>query len=163
MTHSINIICVNDENLFIRNKFILSEVVKVGISCKIFGHKWDWCKCLKCGEFRNEQHEWNGCKCTKCGRTRLEQHEWNGCICTKCGSKRNEQHKFNAYCKCSRCGKEEHNWNKCKCLRCGKEDHTWTYTRGYDGKPLITNKPCSRCGEFYYSEAQRMGNSSISD
>lgn len=51
----------------------------------LFGHKWEGCKCKKCGETRNEYHEWDGCKCTKCGKTRDEQHTWDGHRCSCCG------------------------------------------------------------------------------
>ena len=72
----------------------------------LFGHKWNGCKCDKCGKIRNEQHimdlctgnckrcrtkiqneqhDWNGCKCKKCYRTRDEQHDWQGSVCALCG------------------------------------------------------------------------------
>jgi len=35
----------------------------------IFGHKWDGCKCTKCGKTRNTQHKIGDGKCTKCGKT----------------------------------------------------------------------------------------------
>jgi len=44
-------------------------------------HKWDGCKCAKCGAVRNEQHRFapvpGECKarCEGCGRER-EQHQW---------------------------------------------------------------------------------------
>ena len=34
----------------------------------LFGHKWDGCKCSKCGKTRNEGHVWNDCICKKCGK-----------------------------------------------------------------------------------------------
>jgi len=46
-------------------------------------------------------HKWNGCKCSRCGKTRDEQHNWNVCKCTICGK---EAHTYSNY-KCSRCGK----------------------------------------------------------
>jgi len=30
-------------------------------------------------------HKWNGCKCEKCGKTRDMQHKWLGCVCESCG------------------------------------------------------------------------------
>ena len=42
-------------------------------------HKWDGCKCTRCGKVRDEQHNWSGCKCTVCGKTRDEQHDWDLC------------------------------------------------------------------------------------
>lgn len=41
----------------------------MGLICKLSGHKWNGCKCERCGETRNEQHDWSTCKCSKCGRT----------------------------------------------------------------------------------------------
>ena len=32
----------------------------------IFGHKWNGCKCNKCGKTRDEQHLWHNGKCTVC-------------------------------------------------------------------------------------------------
>ncbi len=101
----------------------------------LFGHKWDGCKCSKCGKTRDEQHDWDLCKgvCKRCGAKQAEQHDWDGCKCKRCGKTRDEQHEWesiNGKCveKCSRCGNErdiEHEWtvvgNKRKCSRCGKE------------------------------------------
>jgi len=70
-----------------------------------FGHKWNGCKCSKCGKTRDEKHEWNGCKCSKCGKERDEQHDWNGCKCSRCSKTRNEQH----------------DWKELKCWKCGKK------------------------------------------
>ena len=33
-------------------------------------------------------HKWNGCKCDKCGKTRDEQHDWKKDTCKKCEKKR---------------------------------------------------------------------------
>lgn len=128
----------------------------------LFGHKWNGCKCEKCGKTRDEQHDWdlckgnckicgkpcdiehkwNGCKCSNCGKTRDEHHNWYGCKCTGCGKIRDEQHYWLGGCKCSGCGKirgEQHDWNGCICSNCGKirdEQHSW---RG--------KKKCSICGK----------------
>jgi len=37
----------------------------------IFGHKWDGCKCTKCGKIRDEGHIWNDRICTVCGKPQL--------------------------------------------------------------------------------------------
>ena len=39
----------------------------MGLACKIFGHKWNWCQCSKCGAKRDEQHNWENGKCNVCG------------------------------------------------------------------------------------------------
>jgi len=33
----------------------------------LLGHKWNGCKCEKCGKVRNERHHWENGKCTVCG------------------------------------------------------------------------------------------------
>ena len=70
-------------------------------------HKWEGCKCLKCGKTRNEGHDWNGCKCEKCGLARDEGHIWKECKCEKCGKIREGFHKWVEYDKgivqCSLC------------------------------------------------------------
>ena len=57
------------------------------------------------------RHKWNRCKCSKCGKIRDEQHDWNGCKCSKCEKMRDEQHDFDSDCECSICGKQ-HNFQK---------------------------------------------------
>jgi len=34
----------------------------------LLGHKWNGCKCEKCGKQRNENHLWQSGKCSICGR-----------------------------------------------------------------------------------------------
>ena len=55
----------------------------MAISC-LFGHKWNGCKCSRCGKTRDESHAWKGCTCTICGKTRDEGHVWkptkNACV-----------------------------------------------------------------------------------
>lgn len=34
----------------------------------LFGHKWNGCKCEKCGKVRDIGHSWNGCVCKTCGK-----------------------------------------------------------------------------------------------
>ena len=77
----------------------------MGFICNTFGHKWNGCKCARCGEVRNEQHSWRGCTCTLCGKVRDEQHNWNLCLgrCLQCGKMRPPQHL----------------WKGAACIRCG--------------------------------------------
>lgn len=74
----------------------------------LFGHKWDGCKCAKCGKTRNEGHDWDLCKglCKRCGATQSKQHDWDLCkgLCKRCGATQFEQHDWDG-CKCTRCGK----------------------------------------------------------
>lgn len=30
-------------------------------------------------------HKWNGCKCERCGKVRDSCHSWEGCVCGACG------------------------------------------------------------------------------
>ena len=97
----------------------------MGLKC-LFGHKWNGCKCLKCGKSR--LHVWNGCVCVNCGK---ENHTWNDCKCIMCGETR--VNSYFGYCKmqsvpgkcqkqCSICGvvADNHVWNGCICEKCGK-------------------------------------------
>ena len=56
----------------------------------LFGHKWNGCKCEKCGKLRDSDHMFvsveGTCeeKCRICGKT-IQQHNYENGICTKCG------------------------------------------------------------------------------
>lgn len=105
---------------------------KYNMAC-IFGHKWDGCKCSRCGKTRDKGHDFQlekgKCseRCSICGKTHVLEHQWNGCKCVRCGTTRDEGHDFQPIegkCseKCSICGKTRslvHQWNGFKCERCG--------------------------------------------
>ncbi|MDR2148374.1 MAG: hypothetical protein LBE91_18180 [Tannerella sp.] len=62
------------------------------MSC-LFGHKWNGCKCEKCGKTRDGQHKLDNGKCTECGKTiediiaeRLKTSAWS--------QSGNAQHKY---------------------------------------------------------------------
>lgn len=80
----------------------------------LFGHKWNGCKCDKCGKVRDEQHDWDLCrgKCNRCGKTRDEQHDWDGCKCKRCGTTRNTGHELQTV-------PGEESTKKMKCMKCG--------------------------------------------
>ncbi len=61
----------------------------MSILCMFGKHRWDGCKCIKCGKTRDKDHSWDGCYCTKCGAT---DHTWDGCKCIKCGAVRDQGH-----------------------------------------------------------------------
>ena len=129
----------------------------------LFGHKWDGCKCTKCGKTRDEGHDWDLCKgvCKICGQTRPPEHEWNGCVCARCGATRDEGHDFvwkpeAGQCKevCAICGKfgetKEHDWQPAssgtcmeQCSRCGKtrKNHRFKPVEG------CCKEVCAVCGE----------------
>ena len=94
----------------------------MNLYCRLVKHKWEHCKCARCGQRRDEEHVWDGCVCAVCGMTRDEAHTWTDCKCQKCGKIRNTNHRWNG-CKCQICGRtrdEEHNWDGCRCRMCGK-------------------------------------------
>ena len=99
----------------------------------LFGHKWNGCKCEKCGKERDEQHDWNGCKCKKCEKSRDENHIFiiNPGKCEK---------------KCSICGdtRDSHNLNGNICQHCGKTiwftEEEWTIIRPIDGLIFLRGK-----------------------
>jgi hypothetical protein len=85
----------------------------MGIGC-LFGHKWNGCKCEKCGKTRDENHNWDLCKgeCSVCGKSCEVQHTWNGCKCEKCGKVRDENHSWDlCKSKCKFCGKTKSNFS----------------------------------------------------
>jgi len=52
----------------------------------LFGHKWNGCKCSKCGKTRDDQHKWssNTGKCSICGKEC--RHTWKDGKCEICGA-----------------------------------------------------------------------------
>ena len=128
----------------------------------LFGHKWNDCKCSKCGKVRDEQHDWDMCKgkCKICGKVRTEQHDWDGCKCSKCGQGRNEQHDWDG-CKCSKCGQsrnEKHDWDGCKCNKCGQEQHDWDLCKG---KCVKCGKICNEQHDWDGHQCKRCGKEQI--
>ena len=76
-------------------KRMLMDSVKSAASkatCKISGHHWNGCQCIRCGEKRDEGHEYQivegKCeqKCTICGKAETLPHQWNGNLCSHCGA-----------------------------------------------------------------------------
>lgn len=132
------------------------------LSC-LFGHKWNGCTCIRCGEVRDDGHRWNACTCEICGKVqdRDDAHRWNGCMCEVCGKKRDEGHVFADFrpdgrscvgrCKCGKTQVQNHDYwpvkGKCRyvCKRCGAENnnahHTW------ERIPGTCTKKCAVCGE----------------
>ena len=88
-------------------------------------------------------HKWQGCKCEKCGRIRDQEHEWEGCRCKICGKVNHvyevvhEEYIFGDGCK----------WDsaqECDGPHCG----TWcdSYYKGREARTIRTLK-CKYCGE----------------
>ena len=144
----------------------------MGISCQLFGHKWNGCKCEKCGNTRNEQHNFvlsqGKCteKCDICGQDGKTNHNWNGCKCTVCGLVRNEQHDYvlaPGTCKekCNKCGRggnTRHTWQNGKCTVCGTKQSIGTETsiKAVKKSNKINERFCCVCRrdnlKLYYSE-----------
>ena len=131
----------------------------MNLLCKMTGHKWDRCKCVRCGETRDEGHEWLGCKCLICGRTRDEEHRWTYpggntklCVrkCSRCGKTEKRQHRMEnvpgkCYEECAECGYKTapvHSWDGCRCTVCGEQrdqNHRWVRNG--------CTETCSICGK----------------
>lgn len=117
----------------------------MGIKCKIFGHKWNYCKCAVCGESRNSDHDWNHCQCKICRKKRDSNHVWKNCkceVCNKIADVDNPVHEWNG-CKCTICGKErdsDHIWDNCQCVMCGKR-RDFEHEYNNDGKCVICGTP----------------------
>ena len=131
----------------------------MNLLCKMTGHKWDRCKCVRCGETRDEGHEWLGCKCLICGRTRDEDHRWTYpggntklCVrkCSRCGKTEKRQHRMEnvpgkCYEECAECGYKTapvHSWDGCRCTVCGEQrdqNHRWVRNG--------CTETCSICGK----------------
>ena len=137
-------------------------------TCFMGLHRWDGCKCTKCGKTRNEGHHWDGCKCTRCGTTRDEGHRWDGCKCTVCGAVRDQGHDWSKDCdSCSRCGAKSptgHAWDGCQCTKCGKtrnEGHHWDGCkctrcgRYRDEGHHWDGCKCTRCGKTLFTQGHR--------
>lgn len=121
------------------------------MACIIF-HKWDSCKCRKCGAVRDQNHKWSGCicqvcgkenhdyidcKCRKCGAVRDQNHKWSGCICQVCG--KGNHHEWG--CRCCVCGKESHEYIGCKCHKCAK-DISLCFGKFYEYREI---NDCAKC------------------
>ncbi|MEZ4357120.1 MAG: hypothetical protein R2876_00565 [Eubacteriales bacterium] len=117
----------------------------MGLYCTIFGHKWNGCKCVRCGfvsQHSNNHHYVpveGKCQlvCSICGKKVPRQHKW-----VIVGDKANKE--CIKYCEiCGEKGKAEHKWNKCICERCGairKSEHDFHILEGE------CIEKCSICG-----------------
>ncbi len=112
-------------------------------------HKWDGCRCRKCGKTRDSEHDWNGCKCRKCGRTRNEGHRYIYRPVWKEGSGKKKSWCSGTCRICSTVMDTEHDYRpsdkKCisKCSRCGDT----TETHRFQPVPGRCAERCPVCGE----------------
>lgn len=161
--------------------------MRMGMACKIAGHKWDGCICARCGAKRCAcapasdplkygGHDWDGCVCRRCGALRRlwdeegserdSWHDWDGCRCRKCRETRDEGHVWDG-CKCKACGKvrdEGHVWDGCMCRACGKkrdEGHRYVFVRSeIDSDYGHVETPvyrCEKCGGMSYGAPKDLG------
>jgi DNA-directed RNA polymerase subunit RPC12/RpoP len=132
----------------------------MSITCKLFGHKWNGCKCERCDETRDVGHNFiiigDKCieKCVICDKKHNIEHEWDGCKCQHCGLTRDVSHRFEPLInvckqKCVVCGKEQdmlHDWHGVICDHCGEKlniSHLQAYTEyqptWFDSDGVCTN------------------------
>lgn len=131
----------------------------MGLICKLLGHRWEGCHCVRCGETRAEGHQWveaeGKCEhtCAVCGITETVLCDWFHCRCKRCGTVRDDHHLWlkKSACEqvCRVCGKERetHDWRHVdrgvdRCAACGKthrlsaeeiarRDEEWAATDDY--------------------------------
>ena len=119
----------------------------MGMSC-LFGHKWNGCKCTRCGKQRDTGHSFSNCECTICGKANGQGHQWNKkCKCAVCGKTRitNDLNAHNfpyinneLSCTCVDCGFNAGKW------------HQWEYSYVI-GQPSH-KRVCKICGTTDESE-----------
>ena len=111
----------------------------MNLLCPVGLHKWQGCKCARCGKTRDEGHNWRGCKRSNCGKTRDEGHEWSkDCEkCARCGSCKHEWHPNWNVATVSYSGRRflwvkgtaevtTFNYHGCRCTKCGRmQDHSY--------------------------------------
>ena len=108
-------------------------------------------------------HKWNGCKCGKCGKTRDSEHEFvslsNQCKeqCKKCEKTRDTEHSYDIIP------------NQCqeRCKTCGstrqsENNHLWVYDKSEFETEEIgkEGKTCSRCsarGKVFMDDNMALG------
>jgi len=133
----------------------------MNIICKLFGHKWNQCKCNRCNQIRyGYGHDFKPVSgkcydvCTVCGEKNNKTHKFMSVsgkchdVCAVCGEEDIEAHHVfepvsgECYGVCSVCGeksREEHDYKNGKCERCGNQ--TKAVVQNSDGKYC-----CCFCG-----------------
>lgn len=109
----------------------------MALLCRVLGHKWNGCQCLRCGVQRETGHllelEEGRCVnvCAVCGKREDAPHQWHHCACAHCGETRDKQHDWIQISPCEQvcriCGKERSLHDDQpqergidKCTRCGR-------------------------------------------
>jgi hypothetical protein len=120
----------------------------MNIKC-LFGHKWNGCKCNRCGVKRDEAHTWDGCHCVVCYKLRDEAHSWDRCRCTVCYEVRDI----------------DHTWSKGECAVCGRRRKTKKHTIEMNIAPLpvgadpyfVDTLTCPGCDKAHTLEWESSG------
>jgi hypothetical protein len=152
-------LCNKNGDIAYCSKFIIG-----GIDMACFFHKWNGCKCEKCGKIRNEGHNWNLCEgeCSVCGKSHIIRHEWDGCKCKNCGIEGG--HDWNYSCKgktCTICGKKDEFKSPCdykvysdkcylRCDVCGKMEFNYSEEVHHFTSIENCQKRCKKCGAIAY-------------
>ena len=118
----------------------------MGLICKLLGHRYEGCHCVRCGALHPQGHQWveaeGKCEhtCARCGLTEALPHDWFHCRCKRCGEQRNDHH---LWLKKSACEQV--------CRICGaeRETHAWRHVdRGLDR--------CAVCGRTHRLSAEEI-------
>ncbi len=109
----------------------------MSVWCKILGHRWDACRCARCGAQRDRKHRMEPVeaqcltRCGLCGKEEALPHQWHHCACSRCGELRDENHDWMYTTECEQvcrvCGqsRQKHAWQPVdrgvdRCRHCGK-------------------------------------------
>lgn len=124
--------------------------MKKATICRIIGHRWNHCKCERCGTVQNANHMWNSCRCSVCYSVRDQEHQWMGCQCKICRKTRNEEHLF-VYANGNGSNAEQHRLSCKRCHATKNEAHQWDIDEDGDKRCSIcgyTIHVCPECGSF---------------
>ena len=114
--------------------------------CKLLGHRWEGCRCARCGQTRDTGHRFaeaeGRCEhtCALCGKTEPVPHTWDHCRCARCGQQRDTHHLWLKKSECEQV-----------CRICGQERdiHDWRHVdRGVDR--------CAVCGAVHRLTAEEI-------
>ncbi len=109
----------------------------MGLICTLLGHRYEHCRCVRCGHIRDAEHQWEEVEgrcervCAVCGKREEIPHDWFYCRCKRCGQQRDTHHRWlkKSACEqvCRVCGQERetHDWRHIdrgldRCAVCGK-------------------------------------------
>ena len=133
----------------------------MGLAC-LFGHKWDWCKCSKCGKIRDTNHNWENGRCLYCGKFH-NNHIYQPigkCLerCEICGKENETTHNFvnskkDCTTECTVCGKlnANHTFEQIKVIDYKKYE-IYAKTNGYSlaneamFRTIKNGRICIKCG-----------------